>query len=246
MSYASQKIKDWRRRTKERMVLAMGGVCFTCGTKDQCYEIYDFHHIDPSSKLVSLGNVRANPRGWSRIVIELKKCLLVCSNCHRKIEAKSLILSGEIKSTFDSAFETYISDKSASKYYQRQVYCPMCGDVFAARTKRIKYCSDFCRKRFDRKNRVFDPSRNKVRRTRKVRRPSKDRLIKLLEINTWTAIGKLFGVSDNAVRKWARSYGIVWTPRMYGRKEVTVTTENVNGTVVTKSWYANDPVVKVG
>lgn len=44
---------------------------------------------------------------------------------------------------------------------------------------------------------------------RKVERPSKENLKKLLETNTWTGIGRLYGVSDNAVRKWAKTYQII-------------------------------------
>lgn len=39
---------------------------------------------------------------------------------------------------------------------------------------------------------------------RKVERPSRDMLLKMLETMSWTAIGKKYGVSDNAVRKWLK------------------------------------------
>lgn len=44
---------------------------------------------------------------------------------------------------------------------------------------------------------------------RKVKRPSKSELKSLIENNTWTAIGKMYGVSCNAVRKWARKYELL-------------------------------------
>jgi hypothetical protein len=44
---------------------------------------------------------------------------------------------------------------------------------------------------------------------RKVIRPSADELRQLMvDIGNWTALGQLFGVSDNAVRKWAKRYGL--------------------------------------
>lgn len=43
---------------------------------------------------------------------------------------------------------------------------------------------------------------------RKVDRPSKEELQHLIKTCPMTKIGKMFGVSDNAVRKWARRYGI--------------------------------------
>ncbi len=44
---------------------------------------------------------------------------------------------------------------------------------------------------------------------RKVERPSKEELIVLIEECSWVALGKRFGVSDNAVRKWAKFYGLL-------------------------------------
>lgn len=43
---------------------------------------------------------------------------------------------------------------------------------------------------------------------RKVERPSKIELQKLIESTPMMQIGKLYGVSDNAIRKWAKSYGL--------------------------------------
>lgn len=54
--------------------------------------------------------------------------------------------------------------------------------------------------------------------TRKVDRPSKEVLEKEIESNSWSALGKKYGVSDNAVRKWAKSYGIEVKARQ--RKDV--------------------------
>lgn len=45
---------------------------------------------------------------------------------------------------------------------------------------------------------------------RKATRPSKSELEELIQTYPFTTIGKMFGVSDNAIRKWAKSYGIQW------------------------------------
>ena len=41
---------------------------------------------------------------------------------------------------------------------------------------------------------------------RKVERPTIDELKKLIKENGYRKTGKMFGVSDNAVRKWLESY----------------------------------------
>lgn len=86
MSVSSNRVKTWRHRSKEKMVLAMGGKCQCCGY-DKCHQALAFHHIDPSIKGMAFGSIRANPKRWDSVVEELKKCILVCHNCHSEIHA---------------------------------------------------------------------------------------------------------------------------------------------------------------
>lgn len=45
---------------------------------------------------------------------------------------------------------------------------------------------------------------------RKVQRPSKEELLQeVLNRKSWTALGKKYGVSDNAVRGWVKNYGLL-------------------------------------
>ncbi len=53
-----------------------------CGIKDECIEIYDFHHIDPSKKKFAIGN--GYRKTWEDLKNEVDKCILLCANCHRK------------------------------------------------------------------------------------------------------------------------------------------------------------------
>jgi hypothetical protein len=78
--------------------------------------------------------------------------------------------------------------------------CDHCGTAFQAPRQRIErsrsghlFCSRVCKQLAD----------------RKVTRPTADELRHLMqEIGNWSALGRHFGVSDNAVRKWARRYGL--------------------------------------
>lgn len=62
-----------------------GDCCEICGY-DRCKSALEFHHKDPKSKDFQIS------RSWSysieRIKLELEKCILVCSNCHREIHEK--------------------------------------------------------------------------------------------------------------------------------------------------------------
>jgi len=50
----------------------------------------DLHHLDPSQKDFSVSN-RPNSN-WDVILAEMNKCVVVCSNCHRKIHAGLITL----------------------------------------------------------------------------------------------------------------------------------------------------------
>lgn len=47
------------------------------------YEIYDFHHIDPKLKDRKISDMIHKKRDFNLLIIELDKCELLCSNCHR-------------------------------------------------------------------------------------------------------------------------------------------------------------------
>ncbi len=54
-----------------------------CGTvRHNC--VFDFHHVDPKTKSFGVSGSGIT-RAWSAVEAELKKCILVCANCHREI-----------------------------------------------------------------------------------------------------------------------------------------------------------------
>lgn len=86
MSNGSERVISWRKRTKLKMISSMGGRCQACGYK-ACVEALEFHHIDPSQKEIAFGKMRANPVGIAKVFEELKKCILLCANCHREVHS---------------------------------------------------------------------------------------------------------------------------------------------------------------
>ena len=84
MSKQSEKVKRWRFSCKERIITAMGGKCCICGY-NKCQASLALHHLDPTQKDIGLGAIRANPKSWETIVQELRKCVLVCNNCHGEV-----------------------------------------------------------------------------------------------------------------------------------------------------------------
>jgi hypothetical protein len=79
--------------------------------------------------------------------------------------------------------------------------CEACGRDYRPNHVDQRYCSIFCGRHHERpRQRVPRPE------TRKVPRPSYEQLKADLAEMSWRAVGRKYGVSDNAVRKWMRWY----------------------------------------
>jgi hypothetical protein len=79
--------------------------------------------------------------------------------------------------------------------------CAECGSEFRPRAVEQRFCSLYCGQHHERPNmRVPRPD------SRKVPRPTYQQLKEDLSHMSWLAVGRKYGVSDNAVRKWVRWY----------------------------------------
>ena len=72
----------WIER-KKKAIIHKGSKCNDCSIEFPKYPycIFDFHHIDPKEKDVDWQKLRL--RSWDKVLEELDKCILLCSNCHR-------------------------------------------------------------------------------------------------------------------------------------------------------------------
>ena len=173
MSRSSEAVKKWRQRTKSRMVEAMGGKCQCCGY-NICDKALAFHHLDPSVKESGIGSIRANPISWAKLVEELRKCILVCHNCHSEIHAGVRNLPTEY-SLFDESFADYNS------VIHEKDNCSSCGTIKSAA---LKFCSNKC------------AATNR----RKVDWDNID-LLELMKVNTVSALEDMLGISNAAIYK---------------------------------------------
>jgi hypothetical protein len=78
------KIKAARRMVrqvnKDKAIAYLGGKCVKCeGVFHRA--AFDFHHRDGETKDNTVGAMFHND--WEIIRVELDKCVLLCSNCHR-------------------------------------------------------------------------------------------------------------------------------------------------------------------
>ncbi|MCO5169593.1 MAG: hypothetical protein M9894_24905 [Planctomycetes bacterium] len=76
---------DRQRRIKAALVASAGGKCTRCGYS-RCLAALEFHHRDPREKDPQLfRNKHRRAQIDEAIRLELSKCDLVCSNCHREL-----------------------------------------------------------------------------------------------------------------------------------------------------------------
>jgi hypothetical protein len=83
--------------------------------------------------------------------------------------------------------------------------CARCGEMFRAKHRKQRFCSRYCGIRRER-----GPARSDrgvpCPGMRKVERPPYEKLLKEIEKTSYAVVGRKYGVSDNAVRKWVRFY----------------------------------------
>jgi len=230
MSRRSENVKTWRKMTKKRIVKAMGDQCCACGYKKSMTAL-DVHHLDPSKKDFGMGTIIGNSVSWKRIVNELRKCVLLCANCHRE-HHEGLLDVPKNAPRFDERYTDFNLITGDVKGWD---HCPVCNKM---KPLYKRTCSRSCGgslawsidwsiydiKKMEAQGLSMaeianivgvSPEAVKKRKhklyleERKRLRPSKSQLAHDIEDNTWVAIGRKYKVSDSAVRKWAKKYGLI-------------------------------------
>lgn len=176
MTIKSEQVKNWRKNSKSRIVESMGGCCQIC-SYNKCHEALELHHIDPNEKEHSLSKLRANCGSWETVIKELRKCILLCSNCHREIHNDKAILPN-IFTSFNEEFADY----KFKQYYDK---CPLCNNT---KLKSHKYCSTKCSQQSK----------------KKLDWESIDLLDLYSKLKTKLAVAEYLGVSDKTVAKYLK------------------------------------------
>jgi hypothetical protein len=182
MSIYSERVKEWRRRTKARLVTAFGGSCCVCG-----YSVHSgclqFHHLDAHDKIEGAGELRANIRSWDHIVAEMRKCVMVCNRCHVEIHAGVAVVPIDAN-RFNEEYADYRKVARDAK----QTPCRVCGKL---KPDHMITCSVECA----------------GRKAWKLNWDTVD-LEMMLKTKSFWAIGEELGVSDAAVHKRAKRLGL--------------------------------------
>lgn len=167
---------------KKRLITAFGSKCCVCGYDDTNYiEVFDFHHIDPSQKEFSISK---KIRAWDDLVAEVRKCIMVCSNCHRKLHYGLPIPPQDKIIRFSEEYAIYKIKKIK--------VCPICGNESKGRSR---YCSPEC---YEKRIRIYKIDWSKY---------DINDLINVQKI-PFTKVAEMIGVCDNAIKKHMKRNGI--------------------------------------
>lgn len=166
------------QKKKQRLVNVLGGKCCICGY-DKCLSALQFHHKNPEEKDFTISH--NTHIAFEKALDEIKKCILVCANCHREIHAGLINIPEE--------FQCFDEEKAQQEL----------NDLNELKTKKINFCKD-CGKEISTRSVRCEECARKF--SRKAERPTREELKFLIRTKPFTQIANDYGVTDNAIRKW--------------------------------------------
>lgn len=91
----ANRIRKIRQKNKEYAIKQLGGKCARCGY-DEFVEALDFHHINPRKKSKNVSSLLGKI-DTSALYQEIRKCILLCGNCHSGLHSGRWSLSHDGK-----------------------------------------------------------------------------------------------------------------------------------------------------
>lgn len=89
--------KEQNKQLKEKIKIFVNDLkkekgCCICGEKDPI--VLDFHHLDPNQKNKEV-SFWVHNKSMKKVLEESAKCVIVCSNDHRRLEANTIKLPNQ-------------------------------------------------------------------------------------------------------------------------------------------------------
>ena len=88
-NYLAQQKRGKNRKLK--LIAMFGKKCKLCGYSKNLAAL-EFHHKNPNKKKFGIDMRRCANNKWTILLKEVKKCILLCSNCHAEIEHPELCI----------------------------------------------------------------------------------------------------------------------------------------------------------
>lgn len=207
-AYRAMKVTTYHRRMKLRAVAYKGGKCIgiDCGYSKSPAAL-TFRHRDPTQKDFTISGRITK---WEKLVPELDKCDLLCSNCHNE-EHERLAEVG--RQALYALIRQHMPERKPSEH--KVTPCHTCGLSVSRPAREFRsefaYCSARC-------------SSTSQQRTAW---PSKDELQELVLHNPVSRIATSLGVSGAAVKKRCNKLGIQTRGRGFWNKKAVQVPDDV-------------------
>lgn len=182
----SEYVCNHVKKRKKNLISVFGSKCCICGFSD-FQEALEFHHVVPEEKDFSFGS-NAVTKALEKQLEELKKCVLLCANCHRGVHAGKLEVPQDWKKFFDNEVAENLINENELIKNGKLKYCQRCGKIITHKASYCLECSHLL--------------------SRKADRPAREELKQLIREKPFTQIATLFNVSDNAIRRWCDYYSL--------------------------------------
>lgn len=183
----SQIVINHIKKRKKDLVEVLGGKCCICGF-NSFIEALEFHHVDPSTKKFGIGQSGSMTKALDKQLEEIRKCVLVCANCHRGIHGGYIDVPENYSTYYNEQIASQLLQECHNKKFGQIRYCLRCGKVI---NRQSTYCLE-CR--------AFV--------SRRAERPDREKLKFLIRTMPFTKIAEFYGVTDNAIRKWCVKYNL--------------------------------------
>ena len=174
-------ISGWRLRAKLFLIEYKGGKCGMCGYDKMVPRAYDFHHRDPNEKEFNIS--QSTVHNLDKLKLEVDKCDLLCKNCHAEKHNDPEHVEAAML-----AHDRWINSRLLEKE------CCFCHSTYKPKKRDQKYCKVEC---------------SNLAALDKSRKPSIEQLKDDLSTGNYSSVGIKYGVSGNAVKKWAIRLGLV-------------------------------------
>lgn len=204
-SDSSKAVSSFIKRRKLQLISIFDSKCCICGF-DKYPSALEFHHINPEEKEFGI-TVDTTTKALDKQIEELKKCILVCSNCHRGIHSGNV----KIPDNYQQFFNKEIANKLLEETYNKR----------HSTTKQVinddkiiilpKYTCKFCGKPVS-KGRNCCPDCLHYNQ-RKIERPNREELKFLIRNFSFEELGRRYCVSGNSIRKWCDNYSLPRTKK---------------------------------
>lgn len=125
----NRKKKELYRANRQYALDCLGGLCSVCGEDDP--RLLEFDHKNPRGEKVLIGTL-LRKQDRTELDREIKKCQLLCTNCHNEKTIFERQLEADVRGTLHGSKNTY-SNKGCR--------CPSCKLAWS------KYMKELSKKR---------------------------------------------------------------------------------------------------